>query len=360
MGNFVVGRDITVFIMTGDFLKAIDERCGTTHNYTALSIFSSSSSGALMLLTIPLNSIIIYTILKERNKKYSSLFYKLLLNIAVADLLTGLIADPSAVNALTKEAMRIKLKLVEVYIIHVSLFFTDAVALLTLSILSIDRIIALVYPTKHYKGVSKRAGLAIVLGVWPSAFLLVVPYFKINFIRQLLVFSTVNIVVTILSLIFTTITYKRNLKNISFEKAKQFSDSNINMDEIKECNNSIGDLSKKQQPPNQKTNVKISNKQIRSQHKATRTFLLMLVVFVSTYLPTAITMIYMNVCTTCNCLTIHIMRDISILSILSSSVFRSLNFILTLRHLRASVKGMFKREKEQQNVSSTSGVTAQY
>jgi len=162
-----------------------------------------------MLFTIPLNTVIIYSLIKERKKKYKSLFYKLLLNIALADLLTGLISDPSAVSFHTKEALRLKLSLLEIYVMHISVFFTDAVALLTLSVLSIDRIIALVFPIKYYKGMKKRTENILVFMVWPIALLLVLPYFKLKFIRQLLVFSSINITVTILSLIVTTITYRQ-------------------------------------------------------------------------------------------------------------------------------------------------------
>ena len=89
----------------------------------------------------------------------------------------------------------------------------------------------------------------------------------------------------------------------------------------------------------------ISKKHERIQQRATRTFLIMLCVFVATYLPTVITMIFMNVCTTCNCLVIHIMRDVSVLSILSSSVLRPLNFIMTLKHLRIAVYQILGKKK---------------
>ena len=329
-----------------DFLQAIDERCGTTHNYTALSIFSSSSSGVMMLFTIPLNAVIIYSLIKERKKKYKSLFYKLLLNIAIADLLTGLIADPTAVNALTKEAMREKLTKFEVYIIHLSLFFTDAVALLTLSILSVDRIIAIMFPIKHHKGIKKSNKILLVLSAWIFGIALVLPYFKVNFIRQLLIFSTVNIVVTILSLIVTTLTYRHKLRPkqhgrvtttkkqgnpIPLRSVKRDSNEEPSSEglEVATPNPVLAMTIKKE---NNNNNNKFIDKQTRSQQKATRTFILMLCVFIGTYFPTAATMLYMNICTECNCLAVHVMRDISILSILSSSVFRPLNFILTLKH----------------------------
>ena len=340
-----------------DFLQSIDDRCGTTNNITGLLVFGSTYSSVLTLLTIPLNAVIIYVLIKEHKKKYKSLFYKLLFNIAMADLLTGLISDPSAVNGITKEALGIKLNLVEVYLIHISMFLTDAVALLTLSVLSIERIIALVSPVKHHKGMKKRTEKILVFSIWPLAMLLVLPYFQIKFIRQLLVFSSINIVVTILSLTVTSITYKQKLNvKINKKKEEERVDSNKEMEtalEMQLRTESHGaisskrplDTSDKQHQPDNLVQNTLSEKKARSQHKATRTFILMLLVFVLTYLPTAVTMVYMNACTECNCVVVHVMRDVSVLSILSSSVFRPLNFILTLKHLQASVFEIFRRRR---------------
>jgi len=38
----------------------------------------------------------------------------------LVDLLTGLISDPSAVSFYTKEALRLKLSLLEIYVMHIS------------------------------------------------------------------------------------------------------------------------------------------------------------------------------------------------------------------------------------------------
>ena len=258
------------------FLKSIDQQCGTTNNMTGLSLFTSTTSGVLMLLTIPLNSIIIYCLVNERKKKYKSLLYKLLLNIAMADLMTGLVPDPFLVNSVTKEALKIKLSLFEIYGIHLSLLYTDAVALLTLAVLSIERFIALVFPVVHAGGVRKRNEIILVVSVWLLAVLIVLPYLKIQFIRQLLIFSSVNIVFAVVSLIITTVTYKYKLRpaitNMRRINSKIFFRKNASV------------------------NVIEPNRHLRNKQKVTRTFILMLVVFLFTYLPAVITIMYMNFC----------------------------------------------------------------
>ena len=242
----------------------------------------------------------------------------------MADLMTGLVPDPFLVNSVTKEALKIKLSLFEIYGIHLSLLYTDAVALLTLAVLSIERFIALVFPVVHAGGVRKRNEIILVVSVWLLAVLIVLPYLKIQFIRQLLIFSSVNIVFAVVSLIITTVTYKYKLRpaitNMRRINSKIFFRKNASV------------------------NVIEPNRHLRNKQKVTRTFILMLVVFLFTYLPAVITIMYMNFCgKECNCIAVHVMRDISTLFILSSSVVRPLNFILTLKHLRISVTRFFKK-----------------
>ncbi|XP_066920030.1 uncharacterized protein [Clytia hemisphaerica] len=367
----------------GDFTKDIDARCGTQNQWVAVVITCCTIAGTEMLMTIPLNALIVYSLIKERHQKYKSCFYKLVLNIAICDLLTGLIADPMAVNTFAKEAIKKQISLAEVYLIHLSLFITDAVALLTLSILSVERIIAITLPVKHYKGVKKSTEKGLLTSTWVLGLALVSPYFKLGFIRQLFVFSTVNVVVTVLSLAVTVLVYRYKLKttattavngNDSTIKQQQQHQKSSNTPLSSQFNNSQrysmadqisiqGAVERASEPDarNKKEEVqeKITSKSPlptttvkqnqKTQQKATRTFILMLIVFIATYLPTTFTMIYMNVCTECDCLAIHIMRDVSALSILSSSLLRPLNFILTLKHLRASVFQVFRKSQRRES-----------
>ena len=64
-------------------------------------------------------------------------------------------------------------------------------------------------------------------------------------------------------------------------------------------------------------------KQSKKERKVTLAFLKMLLVFIVTYLPTLVMVICLNI-PNIKCDTIHIFRDISVLGILSSSLFLSL------------------------------------
>ncbi|XP_066931935.1 5-hydroxytryptamine receptor 2A-like [Clytia hemisphaerica] len=367
------------------FLEIIEEKCGPTHNQTSLSAAVSITSFTMMIFTIPFNVILIYVLIKDRKTKYKNMFYKLLLSIAFADLLTGLVADPLAVNMTTKEYFMQPVTDIEVISVHISMFYTDAVALLTLTILSIERIIAIVFPIKHYKGVSRSTENVLISCAWSGAIILVLPYFKLNFIKQSLVFSAVNVSVAVLSLFMTSIMYYRKLGRPSscYRKSTtlQVSKSSHSHNMKSKSRTNLSNLHKSQKSKTVKPaaadfssigretinrnrihNLTTSTKstvaekrqklqQANEQYKATRTFIAMICVFLATYLPTVASMLYMNFCKDCNCDMIHIMRDVSSIFILSSSLFRPLNFILTLTHIRSSVYQIFKKKHEQFTIS---------
>jgi len=353
-------------------MKSLDTQCGSTNNNTALSIFTAATSCTLMIFTIPLNSLIIYALVKEHKKrKEQTLFYMLLLNIIIADLLTGLIADPSAMTFLIREAQQLPVPMVVKYINHLSLFFTDAVALMALTFLSVERVIALVYPIKHFKGMTIAWKKLIVAITWPLAFLLVIPYFEFDFITQLMVFSTVNLVVTVVSLLITTAVYYRKLvvakvrrynSEMNTSQSKYYSTKGeigtkkVEAVEAVETVEAVEIVEAPRKRDHVLANAIINNKRkhantisklaspqrIKMQEEATKTFLTMLIVFVVTYCPTAVTMVYASVCRDCDCRIVHIMRDVSAISILSSSLFRPLNFILTMKNLRLNISKIFK------------------
>ena len=286
---------------------ALNEKCGARNNITALSSFSTGMSALTMLLAVPVNLFVMISLYREHKKKKLT-FLKLVLNLAAADFITGLIVCPSSVVVHLKEALMLPFSNEELFLLHFSLFFADGVALIALTTLSLDRLICMIYPIRYFKGVSKKYQYLFLVLPWPLGALFVLPYFKLLFIRQLAFYTGVNIVVAIISL-FVTMIGTRYVLNSQSKKhhnwRHQSNDKNMGTNE-------------------QETS------QHRNQAKITRAFQRLIVVFIIAYLPTAITMIYMNVCQKCDCVIVHVMRDLSMVSLLSSSVLRPIIFIRSL------------------------------
>ena len=66
-------------------------------------------------------------------------------------------------------------------------------------------------------------------------------------------------------------------------------------------------------------------------------FIKIFLVFIFSYLPTIITTLYMNKCGNCNCIVIHIARDIAFLSLLTGAFFRGFCFICLLKPLQKNI-----------------------
>lgn len=207
--------------------------------------------------------------------------------------------------------------------------------------------------------------VTIVLSTWVVSALLSVPYYYIGFIRYLGIFASVTIVLTLMALIGAAIIYGIYLKPASrlstqlspptttkhFDSVESaatsvcdIADNENNNDCSTEINKPVATtvVTKKvkklkiQLAPSKPANVNPKMKSL--ERSANKSFLLMLIVFFLTYLPAIIMTIYMNVCRDCDCVAIHCLRDLTYLAILSSALWRPLNFILRLKNIRRQAK----------------------
>ena len=81
------------------------------------------------------------------------------------------------------------------------------------------------------------------------------------------------------------------------------------------------------------------------EKRATRTFIFILLVFIVSYLPTCIMIVYMNSCRQCNCILIHTLRDLTYLSGASGAFLRPINFLVCLKPLQRALWSMVRRRK---------------
>ncbi|XP_057296491.1 uncharacterized protein LOC130625414 [Hydractinia symbiolongicarpus] len=348
--------------------------CNTTHGKEALSFFTTTISAVLLVTTATLNAFILMVFIRNKSLWQKSVFYKLLLNITVADFLTGVIADPVSISFHTKEGLELHITKGEIILVHYTLFSINGVSILTMSLLCIDRIVALLKPLKYRNGLKNWKCYLMISLTWLLSNLLAIPYFKMGYIKYLAIFSYFTVVVTALSLVLAAIVYKkyfasftstvqpssqdgnnfrisrkeasnknmtnvkiinRHIKSVNYpnNNAENDGDENAN-DKIKEDNKIV----RKPKMSKSINNVVRSKKMSLSEERVNKSFITLLVVFLVTYLPSVIMTTYMNLCQNCNCMFIHALRDLTFLSILSSALWRPLNFVLRLRTIRREMK----------------------
>ncbi len=294
--------------------------CGNINVIPGISYFTAAASALLTIGTTVLHAAILYAIIKDRTKKFKLFFYKLLFNISVADILSGLLNDPYSAIFHTQEGMH--KTPIDIRVFHVSLYLLGSVPLVTMVILCVDRILSLMQPMTYRNGVQGWKSWATLAVVWVVSVLQILAYFKMGFIPYLVVFAGVNIGTTSIAMIATFVVYHRNLgRNVG-------------------------------QPSVKSPNEKPSKRRQKQEKRATRTFLIMSVVIILSYLPTCFAAGYMNSCKKCNCAIVHSLRDIAIVSILAGPFFRAINFLTCLRSLRCVFVRAEKRQAESSQASS--------
>ena len=190
------------------------ESCDSTHTMTSLSIVSAVVCGLFLTMTVPLNGVILWCLCKNvsSNKaKYKLFFYKIIINVAIADLMKGLFADTSALVWHIRETLGVgnRHKELDVPFVHVSMFVTDGVALVSMVVLSFERIMALVAPHRQFK---RRTQLIILLASWPISVCILLPYISVGFLTELIIFFSCTNSVAVVSLILLTTIYRIKFK----------------------------------------------------------------------------------------------------------------------------------------------------
>ncbi|XP_066927923.1 uncharacterized protein [Clytia hemisphaerica] len=238
---------------------------------------------------------------------------------------------------------------------QLSLFYTDVLALSLVTLLSVDRMTAMLFPIRHHNGIITKREKQLLIMAWSLAFLFEVPYFLIGFINQFAVVAFTIIGAAGISLIITTLLYKFKLqpKECNSDRTQankqrqsvQERNMKTSVSQIKfEC--SEGNESPKALVRMKKNSIadtqspKIHN---QKQANATKAFMFILVLFMTTYVPAHSMIMYMLTCTKCDCDIVHAMKNLSQLTILASSLMRPLGFVCSLTHLRASVIRLVKR-----------------
>eukprot|EP00794_Sanderia_malayensis_P003641 gene3641-4158_t len=311
--------------------------CGHINDIPGISFFTATASTLLTIATTALHAAILYAIIKDREKKFKLFFYKLLFNISIADILSGLINDPYSVIFHTQEGL-LK-KTVDQRGFHVTLFLFGSVPLATMVVLCIDRILSLIRPMEYRNGVQGWKSWAVLGFIWVISMLQILIYFQMGFIPYLIVFAAVNIAMASIAMIVTFGVFRRKLGRRLMKHQSIGSAVGNRVDET---------LSRRR------------DQRQRQETRATRTFLIMSVVILLSYMPTCFAAGYMNSCRNCNCAIVHSLRDIAIVSILAGPMFRAINFLLCLKSLRCVFvkveKGpsdTFPASSEQQKVASS-------
>ena len=327
--------------------------CTTFHNVKILSLFTMVTSITLSLTTILANILFIIALSRNLNRIKNSMFYKLLFNIGIADLLTGLLIEPMSITIHAKEAFALPISTLEKKFFHSAIFVINGASILTMGQLCIDRMLSIMR-TLQYRGFRGVKGYLVLALPWLLSGALIAPYFKVRYIRYLEIYSFVTVISACLSIVAAVIVNQIYLKppkkNPRIAEGRSFHTVSIQL---------------KSKSTVRKPNAMLRrhSKGVLLEERVNRSFLVMLCMFLVTYLPSTVMTLYMNFCSRCDCVAIHWLRDLTILCIISSALWRPLYFIFRMKRISNEVKNLLAccwscRSRPKEEVCATRTITS--
>lgn len=283
--------------------------CTNVSAPTALSITSASLCSILTLTAVTGNILVLLAVIIDPNRNLRTPFNFLVANLAVADLIVGCFALPMSVAAYVREALE------EHYVIlphdearRVGYFISCTASLFSLAALTVDRFIAITYPMKYRIKLNSRRTAMISLMLWIISIAFPFLYFEVGYLKYQFFFANTAVVSTFAVL---CLTYAKVFQ--SFKKQVK------NWDEL-------------HSGPDSENYAKMRS--IKWEKKVTKTFLIMLALFISCFLPSLILIYIISFCSSCNCLFIHWARDINYILIMANSSMNPFVFAWRLQPYR--------------------------
>jgi len=193
----------------------------------------------------------------------------------------------------------------------------------------VDRFIAITDPLKYRSRLTtKRAAIASV-ALWAFSIGFALLYFKVGYLKYQFVFANTAVVATFAVLCLTYAKVFRNFKH-----------------QIKNWD-SLHDGHEKDN--------RVKKRAIRWEKKITKTFLIMLALFICCFLPSLVLIYVISFCGSCNCVFIHWARDINYILIMANSSMNPFVFAWRLQPYRKAFAKILTCGKIMRKLRSVSG-----
>ncbi|XP_028418024.1 neuromedin-U receptor 2-like [Dendronephthya gigantea] len=299
--------------------ETFEERCHTTGAPSHLSFFTASISILLLVTNIPGNLLLILAVAFDPHKNLRSPFNYLMSNLAVADLIVGLVTGPLSVNYHIKEGLYGRLSIGEIRLFHMSYFVSCTASILSLASLATERYLAMRNPHNYRNKLTRKRILMTVILIWLVSFTLPFIYFEVGSITCAFILAN------------TTVFLALGIRCVSLTSAQKAKKKNNDLccvvSKDHQDNSRHGDKTNKHNVIS-KANDCRRDKTVRMETKVTKMFLVVMAAVLGCYGPSAIFIYTMSFCETCSCEAFHWFRDLQFLFVLLNS---SVNFFCLVK-----------------------------
>ena len=289
-----------------------------------LSLFTGTVSCLFFLVICLGNTLIVLAVVMDPLKKLRSPFNYFVANLAVSDLIVGVICMPTAIYYHFAEYLIKRTDLV-VRVFHLSLFISLTASILCHIVLSMDRYISITLPIWYRNNMTFRkcwlCSFFVALGSLTVPF----TYLKVGYINYLMIYANTAVIIAMIILVITYYSISHFLKKRA-EKTKTSLVTRRALDE--------------------KHDIK--------QEKITKLYLKILLLFLLCYTPATVFIYVMEFCSTCSCLSIHILRDITYILATANSCVNPFIYATTYKHYRRAIMVITKYKHEENSVQFSS------
>ena len=271
---------------------------------------------------------IIIAVVKNPLKKLHTPFNYFLINLAFSDLIVGGITMPISTYNHYAESIKNKPRSL-VKALHVSFFISVTASLLSLVALSVDRYIAITWAIKYRQYLSWSRCVKVSIGIWLVSCTLPLIYIKIGFINYLMVYACSAILTGLAVMVAIYLRIYLFLRAQTRELKQILRSSSTAAEEF-------------------------HLKRLVMEKKVTRVFLVILFVYVFTYVPATILIFILHFCESCDCTVRHVFRDFSFLLISFNSCVNPFICTIRLKHFRQSISSLYRKCFQRTQVSKRS------
>ncbi|XP_028408277.1 cannabinoid receptor 1-like [Dendronephthya gigantea] len=291
---------------------------------TALSFFSTALSIIFFIPNIPGNVLLILAVAIDPHKNLHCPFNHLMGNLALADLIVGVVTIPLSINFHLKEGLGIKVTDFELHIYHMSYFISGTASVLSIASLAVERYLAISNPHTYRNKVTGKRILGTVAGIWIVSLSLPFIYFEVDYITCSFILTNSTVVV---SIAITCFTYGMMLY--------KFKDHNrhLEMAAVSQVN-----LATSSQP----SNSRLHNNAVHWEHAMTKMFLVVMVTLLSCYGPATVLIYTMSFCESCSCNALHWFKDLQFLFIIMTSSVNFFCYAMRSPRFREAFSALFQ------------------
>ena len=276
--------------------------------------------GSVFCIVITLgNLMIVIAVVKDPLKKLRSPFNYFVVNLAVADLIVGIISMPIGIYNHTLEYLKTKPDVLK-RVFTVTLFISLTASLLCLITLSVDRYVAITFPMKYRSNLTWRKCWIGSFIIWILSLSLPFIYLKVGYINYLMIYVNTAVVIAAITLVMTYIRIYKFLRG-QIQRMKEISRTTSNETKM------------------------LESKRTLQQKKVTRVFLWILVLFLVCYIPATIIVYILQFCTACRCESIHVMRDTTFYLLTVNSCMNPFVYALKNKHYRHALTQVWKNSR---------------